>query len=108
MKDAKEIKEEMSKGEWEVSEADSANVLSGAYEDDYILTCDSDNDGIETDHANAAAIVSAVNATYGAGYDPAKMLEFMQGFEVFMKNGITAYPTTGKKLINLFNEAKIK
>jgi len=53
-------------------------------------------------------ILSAINNTYGASYDPAKMLQFMQAFEVFMKNGITAYPTTGRKLINLFNEAKIK
>lgn len=43
-----------------------------------------------------------------AGFDPFKMLEFAQSFGIWSKNGLTAYPSSGKKMIDLFNQAKIK
>ena len=99
---AREIKNVMTHGVWASSH--SHCVISNQ---EVVAYCDCEHRRYSECEANAAAIVLAVNNTFGAGYDPAKMLEFMQAFEAFAKTGIKAYPTTGPKLIQLFHEAKL-
>jgi len=70
-----QIKAQMSKGAWEISALDGTNILSTGIEDNYIITCDSDNENKEVDLANAEAIVSAVNSTYGNNINPDKVKE---------------------------------
>ena len=97
---AQEIKGGMTKGQWH-------HVGNRAMGDNNCIACYcyTFNNGF----ANIEAIVSAVNNTWGKGYDPEKLLEFLQAMEIWIdKTNLSAYPTAGKKIIEILNAAKLK
>ena len=76
---AQEIKKNMTAGEWVVSAVNGADIHTAAFEP--IVQCRDWGYENACDRANAAAITTAVNATYGAGIDPACVGEMIKMLE---------------------------
>jgi hypothetical protein len=102
---SKQIKDGMTKGVW----LETPNVpltINKGMVDIWSVS----RNGVEHNSiANAAAITTAVNATYEQGYDPVKMLEFVRAFEEFCETGTftRTYPKQGVTLSNLLKQCKI-
>lgn len=101
---AKQILERISKGEWRTNSIPHVIDKHG----DAIVYCNAVFVPIGKREANALAITQAVNATWGNGYDPQKIEEFMQGFELFAKKNTISAFSGGKALFQLFTKCKIK
>ena len=105
------VKDGMTKGVWVSDEHHDIIVTSD--KDGNIICLSPINLGFtkSAEHfaANAAAITTAVNATYGQGYDPVKLLEFVKAFEEFCETGTftRTYPKQGVTLSNLLKQCKI-
>ena len=107
---AREIKEKMSKTPWVVNTR--AHLLIKNQETAiaaFGVRTSNVEDLIPPQTANMEAVLSAINNTYGANYDPEKTREFMEAFQSFAeKTKLSSYPAAWKQLIEIFEQAKIK
>lgn len=71
---AQEIAQNMTKCPWVVKKGETFSLMIDSLKDvDPAISVGASFTSLRWDNANAQAIVTAVNATYGAGYDPQKI-----------------------------------
>lgn len=109
--DSKQIYEGMTKGEWLIHDRAFCSVTSNGV--DVIAACGTSSSNVEDllprQTANANAITSAVNGTYGVGIDPCKvkeMYDMLQNLTYLVKHD-PKQTRTYKELTELLNAAKL-
>ena len=99
---AAEIKDGMTKGVW--VETRDRNIQADNEDGHFIADCAFANHADDYAHGyNAAAITTAVNATWNSGYCPVKLLEFVRAMEQSEKSLKRYYPL----LVDLLKQCKI-